>query len=316
MTIPINTIPFKLCNHLTVTTVTGKDSTVFLHSQFTNDVQNLEYNQIQIQGYCTPKGRLLCTFYLVRHAENDYSIIMNTDQSDAILKRLRMYVMRAKVTFEQTSIIPRIIDDLDAYLQFFSIQASAIAKGNFTTMGNHIIANIGLHIEWYIAWELNNSASTLQTKQGYNDWMQMEFRDGVTLVNKQSSEQHLPQSINLDLIGGVNFRKGCYPGQEIVARLRYLGKSKQRMLCFSSTSDNIPEIGAFLYCANKKVATIVSCAVAEDSTYNGLAATYYAKVDWNNVHLEDGNEVIIFKPPYSIPELEQSDNIDNDKVEN
>ena len=119
MTEPSSFAAFKLCNHLTVLQITGIDATTFLHSQFTNDVENMQPGSIQLQGYCTPKGRLLSAFYLARCSESHYAMIVSRDQIAPLLKRLRMYVLRAKVKFSEPGAAPRVIPDLVAYQQIF-----------------------------------------------------------------------------------------------------------------------------------------------------------------------------------------------------
>jgi len=295
----------KFCHHLTVLQITGIDATTFLHSQFTNDVKNMQSGSIQLQGYCTPKGRLLSVFYLARCSETHYAMVVSRDQIDSLLKRLRMYVLRAKVKFSEPSGAPRIILDPATYLQSFQASGSELARGSLLAINDeHFMGNVGVNIDRYIGWDTSVEKLSDQEIDGSNEWILQECKDGVALIGAESSEQHLPQSINLDLVNGVNFQKGCYPGQEIVARLRYLGKLKQRMLRFSTEANTIPKIGEHLFSNDKKAGTVVSSAQATNSKFIGLAVTHYMKLDWENTRLENGTKVTLIKPPYLIPELE------------
>ena len=180
-----------------------------------------------------------------------------------------------------------------------------LTKGSLLVVNDeHFIGNVGVNIDRYISWDSCLENPTNEEIDGSNDWILQECEDGITLIGAESSEQHLPQSINLDLVNGVNFRKGCYPGQEIVARLRYLGKLKQRMLHFSIETNTMPKIGEHLFCNDKKVGTIVSSAQKTNSNFIGLAVTHYMNLDWENTNLENSSKVTLSKPLYLIPELE------------
>jgi tRNA-modifying protein YgfZ len=224
---------------------TGEDAARFLHSQLTNDVEHLESSEARLAGYCSPKGRLIASFLMWKSAETVMLQIPCEIQA-AVQKRLQMFVMRAKakltdVTPEHVILGIAGIKATAALTQWFpTLPATPYAKADSPagTLIRVADATGTPRYQWICTQESAQQAWPIlaQTLQpvGPQVWRLAEIQAGVPQITQATQEQFVPQMINFELIGGVSFKKGCYPGQEIVARSQYLGKLKRRMLRASS----------------------------------------------------------------------------------
>ncbi|MFM9433063.1 tRNA-modifying protein YgfZ [Janthinobacterium sp. CG_23.3] len=223
--------------------ISGDDAATFLHSQLTNDVEHLGAAEARLAGYCTPKGRLLATFLMWR---NDTSIFLELprDIQPALQKRLQLFVMRAKAKLHDAS--------ADAANQLIlglgGAKAEALLKTWFAALPSAPYAKLeqqphgtlirvadafgAPRYQWLLSAESAQAvwpALAAGLAKGGNDaWRLSEVHAGVPQIGAATQEKFVPQMVNFELLGGVNFKKGCYPGQEIVARSQYLGKLKRR----------------------------------------------------------------------------------------
>ena len=221
------------CTQESVICFEGTDVESFLQSQFTCDINNLKDNQFLFGAYCNPKGRVLATFrlfiingaiYMVCH----HSIVTS------LLDRLKMFVMRADVAFRIRSDLVVICLNVNSELGRFPVTSSCQAgpawpkecydESKSTQPVQLIVVPVSDAIK--IIQESEGEIRLLDSDY----WNLLQIRHGVASITASTSDLFTPQNLNLDLISGVSFTKGCYPGQEIVARLRYLGRVKQRLL--------------------------------------------------------------------------------------
>jgi tRNA-modifying protein YgfZ len=220
----------------------GADALTFLHSQFTNDVEHLGEDEARRFGYCTPKGRLFATF-LGWRADDGVTLVVSRTLLEQVRRRLSMYVLRAKVR----------VEDLSGAVALFGVGGdaapAALAALGVAAPGPMRIARAGERLaaglpaveadgfaarRWLLcvpaadaapAWsELSRALVPASTSL----WRWTEVRAGVPTIVEATRERFVPQSVNLELVGALSFTKGCYPGQEIVARSQYLGKLKRR----------------------------------------------------------------------------------------
>lgn len=220
--------------HLGVLSVSGADAENFLHNQLTNDVLELPTGAMHLGGYCSPKGRLLATL-IIWKSDEDVRLVMPRELLPGIQKRLQMFVLRSKVT----------LTDISDQTVLIGIAAPDGQKIGFSEVP-------GLNAVWPSAAGLQralwmgpvDSAMSLWNTLRHtlspitaSRWRWLDIRAGLPMVVEATREQFVPQMVNFDVVGGVNFRKGCYPGQEIVARSQYLGKLKRRMLIASTRAE-------------------------------------------------------------------------------
>lgn len=222
--------------------VAGEEAAKFLHTQLTNDVEHLGNGDARFAGFCTPKGRLQATFLMWRDQEAVYLQLPRAIQAP-LQKRLSMFVMRSKAKLrDATDEAP-----FAAVLGFGGAKAQAALGRIVNTLpatpmsatsgefGAVLRLNDAFGAPRYL-WIASNEAAIAALPAlkdelalgGNQAWNLSTIHAGEPQVSAATQEQFVPQMINLELLGGVNFKKGCYPGQEIVARTKYLGKIKRR----------------------------------------------------------------------------------------
>lgn len=244
---------------LAVIEISGADAAAFLHGQLSHDISSLRPGQAHLAGYCTAKGRLLGSMLVwpVSGAEvPTLRALIKADIAESIVKRLSMFVLRAKAKLRLTQIpvlgLSLAVDSdsrQDAALaKPIGAQASAILAEHaatlpksplpftviYTEAGDWISAvrAEGEPVRWWLA-----AANTVNTDDlpdtveaaGSSDWQAADIAAGLPWVQAATQDIFIPQTLNLDLIDGVSFTKGCYPGQEVVARSHYRGTVKRRM---------------------------------------------------------------------------------------
>jgi len=196
--------------------VQGADAREFLHAQLTNDILNLAPERTALAGWCSAKGRLLATF-LVIPAPQGYLLQLARDLAPAVAKRLSMFVLRSKV---------KIADESGAWAQT-GVWNSEKKTGRVSWQGG--TAEVPVDEARVLRLEPVGSA-TSACDADEEKWYLEEIRAGRPLITAATQDQFVPQMVNLETLGGVDFQKGCYPGQEIVARAQYRGQVKRRMV--------------------------------------------------------------------------------------
>ena len=196
--------------HLSAILFSGADAGSFLHSQLSADVLGLANGDSTFACYCEPKGRVLALL-LVQKINEDYYVIMSSTLATAVTQRLAIYRMRSKV----------VIEVLDGY----TISGTRVDKAEEPALSNAHAVRIPGSMHSLIVAPRDITADTTVALQ--EEWRVSELSQGITWLNPETSGEFLPQMLGFEALGAVNYRKGCYPGQEIVARTHYLGKVKR-----------------------------------------------------------------------------------------
>lgn len=240
--------------------VHGDDAASFLHNQLSNDVERLKQGEARYAAYCTPKGRMLASIYYWKDGQNIFLQCSSTLQP-ALQKRLQMFVMRAKAKLEDVSDRFSLLGlagaqaqaFLQKYFQQLPLETNQTVKGELGVLIRRADAFDQPRYQWIISNDtLDQLFTTLQAELQITDshvWRLGDIYAGIPEVREQTKEQFVPQMVNFELIGGVNFKKGCYPGQEIVARSQYLGKLKRRMAIAKIDASNV-EIATEIFSEN------------------------------------------------------------------
>ena len=301
-------------SHLGLISVHGEDAETFLQGQVTNDVRNLTGNHFHISACCNPKGRMLASFFAFRH-QQEIVLQMPKDTQHILLKRLPMFILRSRVTVtdagDRLVCIGLIGDSAQTLLhnQFGQVPAKAwdaVQIDGFTLLRHPgqtpRIAVIGETAEMIALWKtLAGSAEPC----GSGRWTLENIRAGIPMLNASTTESFLPQMTNMHLINGVSFTKGCYTGQEVVARTRYLGKIKRRMYLARIDRDPCPMSGDELFSAMSESGQGAGMVVEAQSAENGgcdiLAVVEIASHDDGDVRIGSVNgEKLSFQTlPYS-----------------
>jgi len=193
--------------------VSGADARDFLHAQLTKDIANLPPDRAALAGWCTAKGRLLATM-LVIPSKNEFLLQLARDLAPIVAQRLSMFILRSKV---------KIADESDAWAQYGVWDAELDVAG-VAWEGTTVTVRVGERRFLRIGKD-----SSENCKAGEEAWTLQEIRAGRPLISAATQDRFVPQMVNLETLGGVDFDKGCYPGQEIVARAQHLGQVKRRM---------------------------------------------------------------------------------------
>jgi folate-binding protein YgfZ len=267
-------------SHLDLLELSGDDAVTFLQGQVTNDVKQLTGSSAHYTGYCSPKGRLLALFFAYAQESKIY-LQLNHKLAEPITKRLKMYVMRSKVVINNISDntvkiglsgndIPLL---LSPYFSQIPQQAFEVSQSEFGTL--ICLPSSTPRYELICATEHAKTiwqALKAECKQvGQPSWEWLEIQAGIPDITINTQEEFVPQMVNLDALNAINFKKGCYTGQEIVARTHYLGKVKRRTQLAHAASSTPPQAGDDVKNqANEVVGKIVRSAPAPAGGFDVL----------------------------------------------
>jgi hypothetical protein len=195
--------------------VSGAEARDFLHAQLTSDIANLPSDRAVLAGWCTAKGRLLASL-LVIPSPRGFLLQLARDLAPAVAKRLSMFILRAKA---------QVVDESDAWEQYGAWEVDSNAA-DVVWEGERVTVRVGERRFL----RLGPAGFSLPSTQSEENWSLQEIRAGRPFITAATQDRFVPQMVNLEKLGGVNFQKGCYPGQEIVARAQHLGEVKRRMV--------------------------------------------------------------------------------------
>lgn len=265
----------------------GEEARSFLHNQLTSDINHLAADGVQHAAWCTAKGRMLASF-LIWRTEEGYRLALAAELLEGILKRLKMYVLRAKVTLSDVSDSCLLVGvsgpQAAAALQSVGLPAPATPMtqqgGVLRLDAKRLIAALPSE-SFATAW-----ASLAQQARPVGEpvWRWLDIEAALPVITAATQEEFVPQMADFEKIGGVSFHKGCYPGQEIVARAQYLGKIKRHL--FRVESDTAMQAGEDLYSPSnpdQACGKIVSTALAPHGKFAALAVIQSGHAD--DVHL-------------------------------
>ena len=267
---PLETTLLTKLNNWSLITVNGPDATNFLQNQLTNNIQSLKvtqageiskpHQQHQFAGYCSAKGRLQASFWISRldtqlesgEITPEYRLLVSKDLAAFITKRLTMFVLRSKVKItDQTGTFKLyglshvgnspLLEKISSLKDIRVVELPSIQINN-ADYQRHIIfipETSQLNIENLTSHQPSSSASEI--------WDWLEVMSGIPRVTEATLEKFVPQMINMESLHGIDFKKGCYPGQEVIARSQYRGIIKRRLQIASVENTNIPSPGTEIF---------------------------------------------------------------------
>ncbi|MEE9350914.1 MAG: folate-binding protein [Thiotrichaceae bacterium] len=302
-------------SHLGLIRVQGEDATDFLQNQLTNDIKLVTASKAQLSAWCNPKGRTIATF-IIHKNQDAYYLSLSADLMEYVLKRLQMYVMRAKVELtDVTETIvhfgfsgAHILEDWDAGSdgELASDDYGVAKAGNLS-----IIKTPGVEPRYEVVGEFEEASKLWQKINAHAEpvsgeaWNYLNIAAGLPVVAKASQEVWIPQMLNLQIIDGVNFQKGCFPGQEIVARLKYLGKNKRRAFRLEIATDQVPEIGELIIAEGEsaEAGKVLNAVLNPAGSVEVLAVLKIAMADKPLfLATTDGASAKVLELPFSVDE--------------
>lgn len=292
----------------------GDETTDFLQSQLTNDVRGLNADTAIWNGYCSPKGRMLANFLMWKQGADTF-LQLSGDIREAVLKRLKMFVLRSKtVGRDATDEFVRLVlagPSADAALSAAGLSRPDAAM---QSSGNDIGLSIRIGDGKYVlilpvdkAPAVWSALTAHATPVGTSVWDWLRLSNGIPMIMSPTQDEFVPQMVNWEALGGVSFKKGCYPGQEIVARTQYLGKLKRRMYLAHAEGAESPRPGDNLYTPDmggQASGKVVNAAPAPGGGFDLLAVAQIESVAGNQpIHWKSADgPVLTLKPqPYTLP---------------
>ena len=291
----------------------GEEVQSFLQNMLSSDIREVDATRAQFSSLNSPKGRMLATMLIWRDGE-DYLLQLPRVLCEPIRKKLSMYVLRAKV---------KISDASDEIISFGLSGANAqeILGRQFGELPQQPLGFIGTEdvgvlkigeTRFQVSVAAQDAPALRQALRQHAQpvgsicWDWLNVRAGIPVVLPQTQEQFVPQMANLELIGGVNFKKGCYPGQEIVARMQYLGTLKRRMYLAHLDSGEAPQPGDELFSADMEgqaSGMIVNATPAPGGGFDVLAVMLISSRETQVVHWKalQGDTLKFLPLPYPLP---------------
>lgn len=293
--------------------VSGEEAQKFLQNLLSNDINLVNAKTAQLSSFNSPKGRMVATL-LIWQQGTDYYLQLPRSLVVTMHKKLSMYVLRSKVTVGDAS------EDV-VCLGLAGKNAAQLIQKNF---------NVTLEQDWAVAQIDNGSVLRLDENRyqlsttiplaishwntlskaakaaGAPCWDWLTIRAGIPVVTPATQEQFVLQMTNLDILGGVSFKKGCFPGQEIVARTHYLGKQKRRMYLAHVEADDVPVAGNELFSEDmpaQACGMVINVSHAPGGGFDLLGVMQISSYDNQHVHLNSAQgEKLNFLPlPYAFP---------------
>ncbi len=297
--------------------IAGDDTENFMQGQFTNDVAAVNEESSQLGAICNNKGRMIANFRLFKH-QNNYFLSLKSDLVEATIQHLQNYILRAHVVIQDVSnqlIAIGIsgkdaIDLLSPFVENINLDVDSISHNE-----NYIIIRVpNRHDKEQPRYEIFCSlehAKTLWQKVSAqaeivsaSTWNYLNIQTGLPFIDANSSAEFVPQMANMELINGVSFTKGCFTGQEIVARMHYLGKLKKRCYKINIETDIKPKTGDQLFAENARsgqnTGAIISVEKNPESGFDALAVIQIADTE-SKLFLNDatGPAITVKELPYS-----------------
>jgi hypothetical protein len=301
--------------------VSGEEAQKFLQSLLSNDISLVTSRAAQLSSFNSPKGRMLASF-LIWQQGGEYFLQLPHSLTAAMHKKLSMYVLRAKVKISDVS------DEIvcvgiagNKAENLIKQQLGALPEQDWMVTQNTYTQNndvnvIRLSQNRYMLSTTSASAIALWTKfsaetkpVGSACWDWLNIRAGIPVITPATQEQFVLQMTNLDLLGGVSFTKGCYPGQEIVARTHYLGKQKRRMFLAHIESAVTPSAGDEVFGSEpptQACGMVINATAAPDGGFDLLVVMQISSHETGNVHLHsaEGAKLDFLTLPYTFPTTE------------
>jgi folate-binding protein YgfZ len=279
----------------------GDEAAKFLHSQLTQDFSLLGLSEARLAGFCSAKGRLLASFIGFKRAHDEILLVCNADVLPATLKRLSMFVLRAKVK----------LSDASAEFLLRGLVGDAVPAALPATPWSKLDADGAQVVRLYpgsgtarALW-VAPAGSPLPPGLALDSaaWDWLDVMAGVPLLSLPVVEAFVPQMLNLESVGGVNFKKGCYPGQEVVARSQFRGTLKRR--AYPVLGDAPMAVGQEVFHSSdpaQPVGTVAAAAASPTGGWNAMVSMQIGATEGGSLHLgaADGPRLTLLPLPYAL----------------
>jgi len=306
MTNPLQPVPLKgaiALDNLGVIRVVGDDAATFLHGQLTQDFALLNMNQARLAAYCNAKGRMQASFIGFKTSPQEVLLVCSTDLLPATLKRLSMFVLRAKAKLSDASAEMRVWGLAgDAVPAELPNDHWALWRDGARTAVRLLPAD---GVARALLCQPVDSPAPGSESLSLPQWQWLEVRSGVALITQPLFEAFVPQMLNYESVGGVNFKKGCYPGQEVVARSQFRGTLKRR--AYLVHADEAPAAGQDVFHAadaEQPCGTVVAAAPHPAHGWDAVVSMQTSAADGQRLTLGTASGPLLTFLPLPYPLLD------------
>jgi len=282
-------------SYLGVLSVSGKDAGQFLQGQITCNVHDISDSKSSLGAICNPKGRVITTFLLSKREET-FLLLLPLELLGSVKKRLQMYVLRSAVTLtdstDELCLIGRYRTNLAPSPEAFG---STSQQQQLTTID--LSGKLSRQLLIASVDEAKSYWTAQVGAQGFHSatpelWRSLDILEGIPWLDGNTSEEYIPQMLNLDILGGISFTKGCYTGQEIVARTHYLGKSKRQLFVAECDLGHLPAANAAITDDSTETEQLVGNVLQAQLSQGGCRMLVVLQVSEQPYHLKlEGKEV-------------------------
>ncbi len=291
-------------SHLGVIRAQGEDAASFLHGQLTNDFALLKLDQARLAAFCTAKGRMLASFIGFKRSPDEILLICDQSLLAPTLKRLSMFVLRAKCKLSDAtadfSLYGLIGSAAEQYLPASSPPWAKISTGEASVV--QLYPAQGQNRALWVA--PKDTAAPAGETLDEAAWQWSEVQSAIATLSAPVVDAFVPQMLNYESVGGVNFKKGCYPGQEIVARSQFRGTLKRRAYLVHAV--NALTVGSEIFAAGdaeQPVGTIVQAAANPAGGWDGIVSMQIsAASEPLTAGAADGQSLTLLALPYALLE--------------
>lgn len=287
-------------DHLAIIKLSGADAATFLQGQLTCDIREITDETSLPAAYCNQKGRAIASMQVIKQG-GEFLLVLSADLVEKVSKRLKMFVLRSDVNVEAPSATSRIFGVISPENPYIAEAPESLrlpdSEKNASVTDSTITVRMPyepiryLHI---INQDLKIDEATSNTKECTHKWLLDDIESGYPLVTSNTSEEFIPQMLNLDLLNGIGFEKGCYTGQEIVARTHYLGKLKQRTFLARCQCNFIPESSTEIFADDSKVGSVLMATEEKQGSIVMLAVLQIAQTTNEQLYIKK-NELNFLK---------------------
>jgi folate-binding protein YgfZ len=235
----------------------GADAARFLQGQLSADVEKLEVGGSSLAGLHNPQGRVIAILALLRTSPDEILAVLPRQLCANVEQRLRKYILRAKVK----------IEDLTTSVAVLGSKSGAPASG---------LPRVAWGDRWMLIVPLQRRGEFASSGESFEEWKRADIAAGLPQVHPATTETFVAQMLNLDLLGGIAFDKGCYTGQEVIARAHYRGRVKRRLQRWHGTADAVPRAGDAVRSRDGRALTIVSSVATGSRGWEALAVGPFA----------------------------------------
>ncbi len=292
-------------SHLGVIRAEGPDAASFLHSQLTQDFALLGQSEARLAAFCNAKGRVQASFIGFKRNKEDILLVCSRDLLPPVLKRLSMFVLRAKARLSDASNAFRVLGVAGAALD--ALAPESVQPWTRQDLGDasliHLYPAQGDARALWVA--PIDTAPPTGDSLALQRWMLGEVQAGVATVSAAVAEAFVPQMLNYESVGGVNFKKGCYPGQEVVARSQFRGVLKRRAMLAHGDEEMVAGQQVFsLQDADQPCATVVQAAPCPDGGWDAIVSGQVGALQSGSLQLgsASGPAVQVRAMPYPLLE--------------